>query len=187
MGKNRDVLILVEAAIFAAAAMALSMIPLDIGTVLWVSLGTIPLTIISIKRGLKVGLIAGFIWGLLHFVMGKVYYLGAVQAIVEYLVSFTFAGFAGLLMMKFQADKQDRIKTIVVACFVGTFARFFWNFIAGVIYWGSYAPEGWSPLVYSLAVNGGSALVTSILCSIALVIIYRAVPKIFEVESEQVI
>ena len=37
---------------------------------------------------------------------------------------------------------------------IGMMLRFIFHFISGVVFFGSYAPEGMSPIVYSLTVNG---------------------------------
>ena len=37
---------------------------------------------------------------------------------------------------------------------LGMFLRFICHFISGIIFFGSYAPAGMSPIVYSIAVNG---------------------------------
>lgn len=179
MGKNTKVLVLVEAAIFAAIAMVLSFLPLDIGFSLWVSLGAIPITIISLRRGLEAGLLAGLIWGLLHFVTGKAYVLTPIQGAIEYLIAYAFGGVSGIYLQRYRQQVSGRVTTIMLACLVGTFSRYFWHFVAGVFFWGSYAPEGWSPVVYSLAVNGGSALVTTLLSCVALYFIYQAAPTVF--------
>ncbi|MDN6771323.1 MAG: energy-coupled thiamine transporter ThiT, partial [Lactococcus sp.] len=86
---------LAEIAIVAALAMALSLIPLQ---VMWfeISLGTLLIALISLRHGTLIGIITGLIWGLLHFVLGKVYFLSVPQVLIEYVLAFSFAGFAGL-------------------------------------------------------------------------------------------
>ena len=69
---------------------------------------------------------------------------------------------------------------IIWASFLATFARFFWHFVAGFIYWGEYAPEGWSPVFFSLVMNGASALLTALATAFILVIIYKRYPKLFQ-------
>lgn len=183
MGKNTRVLIMVQAAIFAAVAMVLSMLPTTIGTSLTISLGMVPLTIISLRAGTKAGLLAGLIWGLLHFVTGNVMILGALQGFIEYIIAFIFAGFAGIIAERFHSSVKRKSFYLILSVFIGTFARFFWHFIAGVVYWGEYAPEGWSPLYFSFVMNGASALLTVGVSAIVLVILYAVAPVIFKDES----
>ncbi|EAE2992863.1 energy-coupled thiamine transporter ThiT, partial [Listeria monocytogenes] len=49
--QNKRLIILLECAIFAAVAMVLSFIPLDIGSSFSISLGMIPMYVIAIRRG----------------------------------------------------------------------------------------------------------------------------------------
>lgn len=39
---------------------------------------------------------------------------------------------------------------------MGMFARFVFHFLSGVIFFGAFAPAGWSPILYSLAINGAA-------------------------------
>lgn len=178
MHGNQRVLWLVESAVFAAIAIVLSLLPTNLGASFTVSLGMIPLTIISLRGGLKVGLLTGFLWGVLHFVTGDVFFLGPVQVIIEYIVAFTFGGLAGYFAYNFKAARRVEVK-IAQAAFLGTAARFFWHFVAGYIYWGQYAPVGWSPLWFSLIMNGISALMTALVTTIVTLLIYRQRPQIF--------
>jgi thiamine transporter len=47
---------------------------------------------------------------------------------------------------------------------VGGFGRFFSHFLSGVFFFASYAPEGMSPIVYSLLVNGSIIGVEVAIC-----------------------
>ncbi len=47
-------------------------------------------------------MLAGFIWGILHFPLGQVYYLSVVQVLIEYPIAYTFAGAAGLMASNVQ-------------------------------------------------------------------------------------
>ena len=61
-----------------------------------------------------------------------------------------------------------------MAVFVGSLARYFWHFIAGIVFWGSFAPEGMSPVIYSLIVNGGTMVGSGLLCTVLLIILTKA-------------
>ena len=75
-------------------------------------------------------------------------------------------------------QKGLAIGLIILAVVVGGFTRYIWHFIAGVTIWASYAPEGMSPFINSLIVNGGSYLGATILCSIVLVLLLISAPRI---------
>ncbi|NLM65836.1 MAG: hypothetical protein GX180_01455 [Enterococcus sp.] len=73
--------ILVDGTLMAALAMVFSLIPLQVGSSFSISLGQIPLTIFALRRGVKPGLLAGLVWGLLHFPLGQVYFLSVPQVL----------------------------------------------------------------------------------------------------------
>ncbi|WP_368251848.1 energy-coupled thiamine transporter ThiT [Enterococcus sp. 2201sp1_2201st1_B8_2201SCRN_220225] len=182
---NRNLRVWVEGTIIAAMAMALSYIPLDIGPSLSISLGQIPLTVFALRRGWKPGVFAAALWGLLHFPAGKVYYLAVSQVLIEYPIAFAFAGFAGVAAVKLHQaikdgdDKRARL-AIIQGTLIGVGARYFWHFVAGVIFWGAYAVWGMSPFVYSLVTNGISGIATGIVSMFVALLIYRTVPKLYD-------
>jgi Predicted membrane protein len=58
-------------------------------------------------------------------------------------------------------------------------ARYFWHFVAGVAFWGSYALWGMNPWIYSLIMNGASGLATAAVTVVVLVILLRMMPTLF--------
>ena len=51
---------------------------------------------------------------------------------------------------------------------LGMFLRFVCHFISGVVFFGSYAPAGMSPIIYSLAVNGSAVGGELLICLVLL-------------------
>ena len=189
MSKNSNLTALVETAIVAAFAMALSLIP-DFASWFTPSFGAIPLVLFSLRRGTKYSLLAGLIWGLLHFLLSKVYYLSLSQVFIEYIIAFISMGLAGIMAKPFQnALSKDRKTSALLWAILGASlaiaVRYFWHFVAGVLFWGSYAPEGMSPYWYSFTVNGTAGLLTLIFVIIALVIIVPSQGKIFLTKNKQ--
>lgn len=181
--------IMMEATIFAALSLLLSMVPTNIGSSLTVSLGMIPLTIFALRRGLKAGLIAAFIWGILHFPIGNVFFLSVPQALIEYPIAFTFAGFAGIFSGPLKhaivaEDSRGITRNVILGSFVGSLARFFWHFVAGVVFWGSYAVWGMGPVLFSFVTNGINCIATGAVTSIVIVIIAKKAPQLFLPKSE---
>ncbi len=184
-GKTR---MMVEGTIIAALAMVLSFIPTNIGASFTISLGQIPIVIYALRRGLKPALLASFVWGILHFPLGQIYFLSVPQVLIEYLLAYLFAGFAGLFAYRLhQAIREGRtnqtIHILILASLVSAFTRFFWHFVAGWIFWGQYALWGMSPVIFSLTMNGLSGLATGIVTSIAVVLLYKVMPRLFLVDS----
>lgn len=174
----------VEGTILAALAMVLSFIPVDIGSSFSISLGQIPMAVYALRRGPKAGLLAAFIWGMLHFPTGKVYFLSVIQVLIEYPLAFTFVGLTGVVAKQLQqAIAEGNVivarKQIVSGVLIGAFARYFWHFVAGWVFWGTYALWGMSPIVFSFVMNGISGLATAIVTTIVLLVLYRMNPTIF--------
>lgn len=172
-----NIRVLTEIAIIAALAMALSFIPLSIS---WfeISLGTMLIVLISLRHGTGIAIITGLIWGLLHFVLGKVYFLSVPQVLIEYVLAFASAGLAGLAAKPFKQTGKARY--IVLAVIIGAFAKYFWHFVAGVIFWSSYAWKGWGAVSYSLVINGVSGILTAVTAIIVLLVIYKVAPNLFK-------
>jgi thiamine transporter len=182
--KNIKLVAMIEAAFFAAFALILDLLPsIKLTPFVSISAAMVPIFIVAFRWGFRVSLISGFLWGLLQVVTGDVYYLQFFQFLIEYFIAFAFIGFAGLFYPIIQKHLHNRargplILWMVAAIFVGSFARYIWHFIAGVIFWGSYAPKGMSPVWYSFIVNGGTMLGAAILCSMAMIILVTASPRL---------
>jgi len=182
--KKIKLVALIEAAFFAAIAMVLDLLPsIHITPAVSISFAMVPIFILAFRWGFRVSFISGFLWGLLQVVTGDIYFLSLDQFLIEYFIAFAFAGFAGLFHGVIQKALQQGSKLsvatwVVLAVFVGSLARYFWHFVAGVIYWGDYAPEGTSPFMYSLIVNGGTMIGAAVLCSIVLILLVSASKRI---------
>ena len=175
--KNFKLVAMIEAAFFAAFAFILDLLP-SIQLAPWISISfaMVPIFIVAFRWGVKVGLLSGFLWGLLQVVLGNAYYLALIQFLVEYFLAFAFVGCSGLffkmIQTHFQAGKKKKaLLWVVIATLVGSVARYFWHFVAGVVFWGEYAPEGMSPVIYSLIVNGVTMIGAFVLCSAVLVLL----------------
>lgn len=118
-----------------------------------VTLGSmVPILIIAFMYGPLVGFLTGFLYGIITLFMDP-YILHPVQVLFDYPLPFLALGLAGFF-------KQNRLLGTSVAIF----GRFLCHFISGVAFFGSFAPEGMSPIVYSLFVNGLLVGVEGIIC-----------------------
>ena len=107
-----------------------------------ISLGSmIPIMLISFVYGPSIGLFTGFLFGIFKLIVDP-YILNPIQVLFDYPLPFMAIGIAGLFKNKY------------LGATLGMFLRFACHFISGVIFFGSYAPAGMSPIIYSLAVNG---------------------------------
>lgn len=186
MTKNLNVWI--EAVIMAAVAMVLSFIPTYIAPLgIDISIAMIPIILLALRRGTGPAIVAGFIWGMLSILFGTAFIFSLGQAFIEYFIAFAFAGFAGLVSKSFQQSlskkKMDTIRWIIIATFIGSFARFFWHFIAGIIFFGANAPQGTPVWIFSLIVNGASGFFTALAVSLILILIYQTSPRLMRPDS----
>lgn len=170
-----------EGAIAAAFAMALSFIPLKFGPGFSVSIGMIPVIVYSFRRGTSAGIYSGLVWGLLHFLLGKAYILTVSQALIEYLLAYTFVGLAGLyakpIKEKIEAGQTPWLQ-LLIGVLIGTVARYIWHYLAGVIFWGKYALWGLSPSGYSLVINGTSGVMTGIATYLVILLLVKKSPQL---------
>lgn len=176
---------LIEIAIFASLAMLLDFLPsLKFGPSISISFAMIPIFIICFRWGFTAGFISGFLWGLLQIILGDAWILTPTQAFIEYFVAFAFIGFAGLFMKPIQTSftngfKKRALTWVVIAVFVGGVARYFWHFLAGVIFFKKYAIEaGKAPIIFSLTMNSITFFFTSLACTIILVILLSRAPQL---------
>jgi len=106
----------------------------------------VPILWLALRRGAKVGLIAAAVYGLVQLAVEPFIYHPA-QVLLDYPIAFGMLGLAGFF--------QNRP---FVGVNVGIWGRLLAHFISGVIFFGSYAPEGMSPVVYSAFYNGSYIL-----------------------------
>ena len=187
--RNTKLLIMIEGAIIAGVCVALSYIPLNTANASFdLSLGLIPLGVYALRRGALPAMSVGLVWGLLLIVLGKAYILMIPQVLLEYPVAFAFGGLGGVLapLLKREAAKEERdrkisvmIWVVILSGIISAAARWFFHFLAGVIFWGSYAPEGMSPVAFSLFFNGVSAAANAIMLAVILTILFRAARPLF--------
>ncbi|MFB6467182.1 energy-coupled thiamine transporter ThiT [Cytobacillus sp. Hz8] len=183
--KKLSLIAMIEAAFFAAFALILDLLPsIKLTPAVSISFAMVPILIIAFRWGVKVSFLSGFLWGLLQIAVGDVQPLSALQLIIEYFIAFACIGAAGLFYLPIQnairnQDKKRLVLYVIAATFVGSYARYFWHFLAGFIYWGQYAPKGMNPVWYSFIVNGGTGLGAAIFCSIILVILVPSASRLF--------
>lgn len=146
--------ILAEIAIFVALATALSLVIVYTlpqgGSITAGSM--VPIIWLALRRGPKIGLFAGAVYGLIQFAI-QPYFLNPLQILLDYPMAFGVLGVAGW------TKKQP-----LLGVSTGIIGRFIMHFVAGVVYWAPlYAPE-LNPYVYS-AVYNGSYLVPELVVS----------------------
>ncbi|ELK46049.1 energy-coupled thiamine transporter ThiT [Halobacillus sp. ACCC02827] len=188
--RNRRVLFLVEVAIFSALALLLDIIPF-LSFKLWaqggsVSLAMVPVFIIAFRWGIKGGVATGLLLGAYQILTGA-YIMTPLQTFLDYFVAFGVIGLAGVAAKPVwnavrKQNKKAIVGWIIVGCFVGSLLRFFGHFLAGIVFYGEFAPEGQPVWLYSLVYNGGYMLPAFVLSSIVLIILFLQRPKLLTQE-----
>ena len=121
-----------------------------------ISLGSmVPILLLSFIYGPSIGLFTGFLFGVFKLILDP-YILNPIQVLFDYPLPFMAVGIAGFF------------KNIYIGASIGMFLRFISHFISGVIFFGSYAPEGMSPIIYSLVVNGSAVGGELLICLVLL-------------------
>lgn len=150
---------LAEAGIMIAAAQLLSYIALFKapygGTVTAGCM--LPIVLLAVRRGPGWGFGAGLVFGILQQFLGGTFYT-IPSLFLDYLLAYAVLGvaaFFGKLPLG-----------LVWGGFAAGFCRFFVHFLAGIILWASYAPEGMPAALYSLLYNGGYMLPETIIICI---------------------
>jgi thiamine transporter len=106
----------------------------------------VPLIWLSLRRGPKVGIAAGILYGVIQFIILP-YAVDPIQVLLDYPLAFGVLGFAGFF------KKQPILGASMAIAW-----RFVMHFASGVFYWAPlYAPD-MNPYIYSAIYNGSYLL-----------------------------
>jgi thiamine transporter len=162
----RDTRVLTEAALAVALSFVLGFIVLfkmPFGGS--VSLEMIPLILLALRQGWRVGVVAGAAYGLLDLVIDP-YVVHPLQLLLDYPLAFGALGLAGFF--------KPTIRGAVLGATVAVLARFVCHFLSGVIFFASYAPEGWNPYLYSAAYNAAYLVPSLAIAIVVTVVLLKA-------------
>jgi len=167
MNAFRDPRVLTEAALAVALAFVLGLIKVfEMPFGGSISLEMVPLILLALRQGPWVGIAAGAAYGLLDLITPPVFAVHPVQIIFDYPLAFGVLGLAGF----FRPTVRGAISGTVVA----VLARFLCHFVSGVVFFASYAPEGWNVYLYSAAYNAAYLIPSLAVALIAVVVLLRA-------------
>ena len=139
---------LVEGAIMVALAQALSY--LKLWRMPWggsVTLAMIPIVLYAVRWGVGPGLMAGFVLGVLQFLLDGGFVLGWQSILGDYVIAYMLLGLAGLC--------KRRKSGVFVGSIIGGLGRALSLFVTGATLWAEYMPETFlglkmtSPWIYS--------------------------------------
>ena len=158
--------------VFSAAALALGFVTSYIKIIDMPWGGSVTLcsmlfvTLIGYWYGPKIGLTAGFAYGILQFLQGGGdFILSPLQVCMDYILAFASLGLSGFFSQK----KNGLIKGYLLAIF----ARGLFHTIGGYLYWMEYMPESFPksfdflyPFAYNYAYLLVEAFVTVVIISL---------------------
>ncbi len=121
-------------------------------------------TFIGYLYGPRVSMSAALAYGLLQMVVDP-YIIAVPQLLCDYILAFGALGVAGFFYNK----RHGMIKGYLA----GIFGRFVFSTLSGIIFFAEYAPEGWNPILYSVAYNA-----SYIAAEGALTVMLLAVPAV---------
>ena len=178
MNALKDARVLTEAALAIALAAVLGLMkvfemPLG-GSI---SLEMVPLILLSLRQGWKVGILAGLAYGFLSLLIPPTFIVHPVQLVFDYPGAFAALGLAGLF--------SPTVRGAILGSILAVAARFVSHFISGVVFFASYAPEGWNPYVYSAAYNAAYLVPSLIVVLVAVPVLLRALAQAQPSRREQ--
>lgn len=178
MKRNSAIHALVEGALMVAIAQILSYIKL--WEMPWggsVVLAMVPLVFYSVRWGVKNGLLASFVFGVLQFMFDGGFAIGWQSIIGDYLLAFTVLGIAGVFC--------GRKYGAIYGSILGGIARFLVHYVVGATVWAAYMPEEFfgmsmtTPWIYSLLYNMAYMLPNIIITVVVFVLFYLTPLKKF--------
>lgn len=145
-GKPADTKAVAVSAVFVALSIILNQLVLfrmpQGGSITAFSM--VPIVLCAYYFGVRRGLMAGMCVGLIDLIFNP-YVIHPIQLLLDYPLAFGALAFGGI----FAAKKNGLIKGYVF----GVFCRYICAVLSGVIFFGAYAPEGFSALTWSLWYN----------------------------------
>ena len=160
-----------EAGVAIAIAQVLSFITLfhmpQGGSIKAASL--VPLMIFAYRWGGTRGILAGVVYGVLHFLLGFKSSIHYLSIILDYLVAYGAIGVCGYF--------KDNIIGLVSGSIVAIALRWFASVTSGAVVFASYAPQGQNPWIYSMIYNASYMVPDGILNIVVLLFIYQGVKR----------
>jgi len=121
----------------------------------------VPIFFIAVRRGPRIGILAGIAFGLVVLVEEPFVY-HPIQFLLDYPLAFGALGLAGFF------QKQP-----LVGVAVGIAGRFVCHFTSGLVFFASYAPAGMDPALYSAIYNAWYLIPELVISEIVMFVLMR--------------
>lgn len=184
--RSHRITLLVEIALTVALSAVLSMLavrlPINIagGSI---SFALLPLLVLSLRRGVVAGVIAGALFGCVDLLI-EPFFVAPVQILLDYPIAYAAVGLAGLGSSAYRraAARSSAMGSAVALGYMalGGAARLAAAWLSGVVFFGANAPAGQPVWLYSLVYNLSYIVPSLAICAAAAIVILpmleRAVP-----------
>ena len=118
----------------------------------------LPIIIFAYAYGAAPGLTLGAVYGILQFIL-KPYFYSLPQFLLDYPIAFGAIGLAGLF-----SKSKNAYLGLSLGSIAASVGRQIAAVASGVLFFAEYAPEGMSPIVYSLGYNASYMVPECIVC-----------------------
>ena len=206
--KNKTIRFIVEVAISCALFLVLDFLAGLYSQSIFVNGGNIGIAmvcifVISYRWGLKGGLLTGLIVGLIQTFTAKsaaqTFFTAFFQVALDYWAAFLVLGFSGLFFKKINlaTTSQARNYYIIISIIIAVLLRAACAITAGIVFWGSYVPEGivgmfegassnpalLGAILWSFIYNLGYLIPSAIICIIVTCIISNKAPFLLKSQN----
>jgi thiamine transporter len=150
-----------------------------------ITVGMLPIVYYAYRHGAAWGVGAGFVFSFLQILMGwypppaGTWWAFVLCVLLDYVVAFAVVGLAPVFARPFGEKKPvRRLAGYGVGAVAVCLLRYLSSVVSGGILWGSYAPAGMNPWIYSAVYNAGYMIPNAVLTGILAVLLCRALdPK----------
>ena len=155
-----------------------------------ITIGMLPLVYFAFRHGAIWGMGAGLVFSGLQ--MLNSFYIPPAQTwwavllcvLLDYVIAFTVIGSASLFSKLFgQKNQTLRLTGYGMGAVIVCVLRYISSVLSGGILWGSYAPEGMNPWIYSLVYNGSYMLPNTVIAVLALALLQKPLGKFLRRED----
>lgn len=171
--------LLSEIAVAVALASVLSLFKIKLPHLIYggsVSLHTLPIVIVALRRGVRPGLWAGVAYGIVNFLMTP-YFVHPLQLLLDYPLAFATLSLAGLARTRPAAF-------LCAAAAVGAGSvRLAVHVLSGIVYFGEYAPEGTPVWQYSFLYNASYMIPETLIAAVAVAVLGPRLVRSLHLES----
>ncbi len=135
-----------------------------------IALTMVPLFVISFRCGAGAGILSGAVYGVISLLFAGVVY-HPMSILLDYILAFGLIGLSGLF--------KKNMPGIVAGTCTGVAGRFISSLISGAVLFGSYAPEGQNPWIYSFIYQATYLIPELIICIVVLMLLYYKAKRVF--------